>query len=132
LLANIALSVIEERYERHVSQRQTVPKRHAAAPPERRAAHARKYDREHGRTVVFPLRYADDFLLLVGAPPGPGQNERARQVAEAEQAAVATLLKQNLGLELSETKTLITPVTKAFQHVRCSIHSGRRSPSFRA
>jgi len=114
LLANIALSIIEERYERHVSQRRIAPKRRDAALPERRAAHARNHDRKHGSTIVFPLRYADDFLLLVGAPPGPGQHERARQAAEAEQAAVATLLKQHLGLELSETKTLITPVTKAF------------------
>lgn len=114
LLANIALSVIEERYERHVSQRQLGPSRPGAAPPERRAAHARKYDRLHGQTIVFPIRYADDFLLLVGAPPGPGQDERARQDAQAQRAAVATLLKQQLGLELSETKTLITPVTKTF------------------
>ena len=34
--------------------------------------------------------------------------------AEKEKAAVAALLKEQLGLELSETKTLVTPVTKAF------------------
>lgn len=34
--------------------------------------------------------------------------------AEKEKVAVAALLKQQLGLELSETKTLVTPVTKAF------------------
>jgi RNA-directed DNA polymerase len=94
LLANIALSVIEE--------------------PERRAKEARKNDKGRGRTIVFPIRYADDFLLLVGAPPGPGQYERARQDAETEKAAVASLLKQQLGLDLSETKTLITPVTETF------------------
>jgi len=114
LLANIALSVIEERYERHVLQRRIAPTRCDAAPPERRAREARHHDRRLGRTVVFPIRYADDFLLLVGAAPGPDQQERAKQDAEKEKAAVAALLKEQLGLELSETKTLVTPVTKPF------------------
>jgi group II intron reverse transcriptase/maturase len=114
LLANIALGVIEERYERHVSQRRIAPTRRDAALPERRAKEARKHDKRRGQTIVFPIRYADDFLLLVGAAPGPGQFERARQDAEKEKAEVAALLKQQLGLELSETKTLITPVTETF------------------
>jgi len=114
LLANIALSIIEERYERHVWPRRIQPTRRDAAPPKRRAAHARKIDRLGGRTVIFPIRYADDFLLLVGAAPGPRQYERAQQDAEKEKAVVAALLKQQLGLELSETKTLITPVTETF------------------
>ncbi len=122
LLANIALSVIEERYERHVWPSRIPPTRRDAAPPERRAAHARKIDRGRGLTVIVPIRYADDFLLLVGAPPGPQQDERARNDAEQEKAAVAALLKEKLGLELSETKTLVTPVTKTFaflgHHVR--------------
>jgi hypothetical protein len=114
LLANIALSVIEERYERHVLQRRIAPTRRDAAPPERRAREARHHDRRLGRTIVFPIRYADDFLLLVGAPPGPEQHELARQYAEHEKAAMGAFLKQQLGLELSETKTLVTPVTKPF------------------
>lgn len=122
LLANIALGVIEERYERQVWPRHIPSTRRNAAPLERRAAHARKVDRGNGRTVVFPIRYADDFLLLVGAAPGPQQHERAKQDAEKEKAAVAALLKQQLGLELSETKTIVTPVTKTFaflgHHVR--------------
>lgn len=122
LLANIALSVIEERYERHVSQRRLASTRRNAAPPEERARGARHTDRRLGRTVVFPIRYADDFLLLVGASPGPDQHERARQDAEKEKAAVAALLKKTLGLELSEKKTHVTPVTSAFpflgHHVR--------------
>lgn len=114
LLANIALSVIEERYERHVLQRRIPPTRRDAATPERRAKEARKHDKNRGCTIVVPIRYADDFLLLVGAPPGPQQYERARQDAEKEKAAVAALLKEQLGLELSESKTLVTPVTKRF------------------
>ncbi len=122
LLANIALSIIEERYERHVCQRWTAPTRRDSPSAERRATHARHRDRALGRTVVFPIRYADDFLLLVSVAPGPQQWDRARRVAEEEKAAVAALLRQQLGLELSETKTLVTPVTKSFaflgHHVR--------------
>jgi RNA-directed DNA polymerase len=114
LLANIALSIIEERYERHVRHRWIPPNRRDAASPDMRAKGARKHDRLRGRTVVVPLRYADDFLLLVGVPPGPQQDERALHEAEREKAAVAALLKEKLGLELSESKTLITPVTKTF------------------
>jgi RNA-directed DNA polymerase len=122
LLANVALGVIEERYERHVLPRRIAPTRRNAARPERRAHEARKNDKRLGRTIVFPIRYADDFLLLVGAPHGPQQYERARHDAEKEKAAVAALLKQQLGLELSETKTVVTPVTETFaflgHHVR--------------
>jgi RNA-directed DNA polymerase len=114
LVANIALSIIEERYERHVLQRRAPPARRDAATPERRAKEARKNDKNRGHTIVVPIRYADDFLLLIGAPPGPEQYERARQAAEKEKAAVAALLKEKLGLELSDTKTLVTPVTKVF------------------
>lgn len=114
LLANIALSIIEERYERHVLPRRIPPKRCDAATPELRAKDARKNDKKRGCTIVVPIRYADDFLLLVGAAPGPGQYERAQEAAEAEKTAVAALLKEKLGLELSEAKTLVTPVTKTF------------------
>jgi retron-type reverse transcriptase len=51
---NIALSVIDERYERHVLQRRIAPTRRDAAPPERRAKEARKHDKERGHTVMFP------------------------------------------------------------------------------
>lgn len=133
LLANIALSVIEERYERHVSQRRIAPARRDAAPPERRAKEARKHDKLRGQTIVLPIRYADDFLLLVGAPPGPEQYERARQEADKEKAAVAALLKEQLGLELSEAKTLVTPVTKPFaflgHHVVVRDNRGFKRPA---
>jgi RNA-directed DNA polymerase len=116
LLANIALSVIEERYERHTWQRRLPPTRKDAPSPEMRAKWARQGDRRRGQTIIIvPIRYADDFLLLVGAPPGPGQDVQARMAAETERVALASLLKQELGLELSEQKTLITPVTKVFK-----------------
>jgi RNA-directed DNA polymerase len=60
LLANIALSVIEERYERHVWPRRTPTIRTEAAKILKRAADARANDREHGHPVCFPIRYADD------------------------------------------------------------------------
>jgi RNA-directed DNA polymerase len=47
LLANIALSVIEERYERHVLQRRIAPTRRDAAPPDRRAKEARNGSGSH-------------------------------------------------------------------------------------
>ena len=109
LLANIALSIIEERYERHVRHRWIPPNRRDAASPDMRAKGARKCDRLRGLPV--PLRYADDFLLLVGVTPGPQQEERARHEAEREKAAVAAMLKEKLGLELSETKTLVTQLS---------------------
>ena len=55
-----------------------------------------------------------NFLLFIAVAPGPGQGDRAREVAQAERAAVQALLKRESGLELSETKTLVTPVTKSF------------------
>jgi RNA-directed DNA polymerase len=133
LLANIALSVIEERYERHVWPRRVPPTRCDTADPERRAKNARKTDRRLGRTVIVPIRYADDFLLLIGVPPGPDQQERAQEEAEKEKAAIGELLKEKLGLELSETKTLITPVTTPFaflgHHVVVRRSHGFRRPA---
>jgi RNA-directed DNA polymerase len=129
LLANIALSAIEERYERHVWPRRTPTTLTDAAAIMQRARHARERDRSHGRTVVFPIRYADDFLLLVGAPPGLGQDDQAREAALREKADVATFLKERLNLELSEAKTLVTPVTNAMRflghHVRVRRHPTR-------
>jgi RNA-directed DNA polymerase len=126
LLSNIALSAIEERYERHVWPRRTPTLLTTAAAIVERAKHARVRDRANGRVVVFPIRYADDFLLLVGAPPGPGQHDRARDAALQEKASLAVFLKEHLNLELSEAKTLVTPVTKPMRflghHVRVRSH----------
>lgn len=62
----------------------------------------------------MPIRYADDFLLLVVATLGPEQWQRARQVAEEEKATMAALLKRELNLELSGAKTSVTAVTDTF------------------
>ncbi len=60
LLANIALSVIEERYERHCW-----PRRQPTLISDRRkirgrAFHARARDRREQKPVIIPVRYADD------------------------------------------------------------------------
>lgn len=129
LLANIALSAIEERYARHAWPRRIPTARRDATTTARRAQHARTYDRRHGKPVLFPIRYADDFIILVGAPLGASESARdddAHQRALEERESLARSLKETLGLELSETKTLVTPVTSAMRflghHVRVRRH----------
>lgn len=114
LLANVALGIIEERYERFVWPRRiptTRRYRKQVQTIEKWALKARRRERSAGGVVFIPIRYADDFLILVGAAPGPGQDDRARAVALAEKEALAKHLKERMGLELSEPKTLVTPVT---------------------
>ena len=125
LLSNIALSAIEERYERHTWPRHVPTTLADATAVEKRALRARCTDRDR-RPVLFPIRYADDFIVLVSVPSGERQQERARDVALAEKAALATELKERLHLELSELKTLVTPVTAPLRflghHVRVRAH----------
>ncbi len=126
LLANIALSAIEERYERHVWPRRTPTLLTDAGAIGKRALEARTTDRRRGLVVFFPIRYADDFIILVSVLPGPEQDRRAKEAALQEKAALAKALKDGLGLELSETKTLVTPVTEQLRylghHVRVRVH----------
>ena len=63
LLANIALEAIEERYAEYVWPRRPKIRQRKIAPVatiEKRARHARHRDRAAGRTIVIPIRYADD------------------------------------------------------------------------
>jgi hypothetical protein len=60
----------------------------------------------------MPIRYADDFTVLISTPPDEEGNDQGRRIAEEEKAALAEMLKRELGLNLSENKTLITPVTQ--------------------
>jgi len=113
LLANIALGIIEERFTRYVWPRQN-PDGSVLTDPtsiKKRAIKTRAYDKSVGKPVCFPVRYADDFIILVYAPDGPGQKDRAVELAEQEKTELAKLLKEEMGLELSESKTKITPVT---------------------
>jgi RNA-directed DNA polymerase len=126
LLANVALSTIDERYERYVWPQRTEALRTDQQEIEKRAKTARTRDRRRGLVVFFPIRYADDFIILVSAPPGPDQQDRAREAALREKTELAALLKERLNLELSEAKTLVTPVTSPMRflghHVRVRVH----------
>jgi RNA-directed DNA polymerase len=126
LLANIALSAIEERYERHVWPRRTPTPLTDPAAIAQRAMSARRYDRRKHREVLLLVRYADDFIILVSCPPGPAQNAEAEATAHKEKAALASALREELGLELSESKTLVTPVTTPMRflghHIRVRRH----------
>ena len=112
LLANIALGVIEERYERYVRPRRTPTLLTDEAAIQTRASSHRRYDRQRGRIVIMPIRYADDFILLISAPPDSDQQVEAERAAHEEKADLACALASEWGLELSESKTLVTPVTR--------------------
>ena len=105
LLANIALSAIEERYERWVNHRTKI-RAHRRSDGVNAARQARSTDRRSGRPVFFPIRYADDFVLLVSG---------SREQALAEKEALAISLRQSLRLELSPEKTHVTALTDGFE-----------------
>lgn len=130
LLSNIALSMIEERYERHVWPRHTPSSLANPQAIRTRAVTMRRYDKRHGRPVFVPIRYADDFIILVAAPLGPDIDARARGIALQEKEELAEYLRGTMGLELSETKTLVTPVTSRLRflghHVCVRPHPGHR------
>lgn len=129
LLANIALSIIEERYERHSWPRHKPKTLNDKASILNRATRFRYGDKTSGKPVLVPIRYADDFIILVSAPKGPNRMERARLIAEQEKAALAQHLKETLNLELSEKKTLITEVTQPIRflgfHLQVKHHPAR-------
>jgi RNA-directed DNA polymerase len=105
LLANIMLSSIEQRYQRWVRPAVNLWGKPIVCP-ERAARANRNNDRRKGRLVLYPVRYADDFVILVA-----GTEEDAR----IEKQALARYLKQTMNLELSEDKTLVSPVAKGFK-----------------
>jgi group II intron reverse transcriptase/maturase len=126
LLSNIALSVIDERYERYVWPRHRPTRCDDEQGIGKRARSNRRVDKSYGLPVLVPIRYADDFLILVHAPEGEGQMDRARELALREKDALATMLEETLGLQLSESKTLITKVTEPIRflgyHFRVKRH----------
>ena len=106
MLANIALSAIEERYWWWV--------RHPHDPKLRsdRAAERRRRDRQAGRSVFYPVRYADDFLIFVSG---------SYDDAVAERQALAGWLREEMGLTLSDEKTRITKLTEGFRFLGCRV-----------
>jgi len=105
LLANIALGVIEERYERWTHHRRKIQARRTCDGI-KAAREARMTDRKAGRAVFFAIRYADDFVVLVSG---------TREQAEQEKAALAEYLRKTMRLELSIEKTRIVDLTEGFQ-----------------
>lgn len=105
LLANIALSAIEERYERWVHHRTKIQARRTCDGITA-ANRCRVTDRKRGVPVFFPVRYADDFVILVAG---------TREDAEAEKAALADYLYKSTGLELSDEKTRIADLCEGFE-----------------
>ena len=122
LLANIALSVIEERYARFAWPQNVRPRPGAPQAKDwkpmtdpvainKRAIRNRSYDKSCGRLVLMPIRYADDFIILIHVPTQLEGNDLGRAVVEKEKVALAHFLEEELGLQLSERKTLVTSVT---------------------
>ena len=109
LLANIALSAIEERYWKWTRHPHDPKLRRDGA---RRASDQRYRDRNAGRPVFYPVRYADDFLILVS-----GSHEDAL----AEKQALADWLREEMELTLSEEKTRITRLTDGFRFLGCRV-----------
>jgi len=105
LLANIALGVIEERYERWTHHRRKIQARRKSDAITA-AMWARMTDRKAGRAVFFPIRYADDFVVLVSG---------TREQAEQEKADLAKYLHETMRLELSIEKTHVVDLTEGFQ-----------------
>jgi RNA-directed DNA polymerase len=105
LLANIALSAIEERYERWVNHQSKTQKRRKVDGV-KAAEYARSSDRQAGRCVFFPVRYADDFVVLVAG---------SQEAANAEKTTLASYLRERLKLELSPEKTRTTSLVDGFE-----------------
>ncbi len=105
LIANVALSVIEEKYERWVYQ-QKKPGSRRTRDGIQAASNARARDRKAGRPVFFPIRYADDSVVLVSG---------TYEDAVKEKESLARHLKETASLALSEEKTNITATVEGFE-----------------
>ena len=138
LLSNVALSIIDERYERQVWPRSGTSGSKRGRPTKpltdpalitRRALMNRARDKRRGLPVFMPMRYADDFVILVSSPDS--DPERGRLIAEQEKSALAQMLETQMGLTLSPEKTLVTPVTSTLRflghHLRVRRHPSRRT-----
>ncbi len=61
----------------------------------------------------MPIRYADDFIILVAS--ANSEPETVQALAEQEKSNLAAALEAQLGLTLSPEKTLVTPVTSTMR-----------------
>jgi RNA-directed DNA polymerase len=137
LLSNVALSIIDERYERQVYPRAGTPGSTRGRPIKsltdpkliaRRATFNRASDKRRGLPVFMPMRYADDFVILVSSPDR--DPDQCRMLAEQEKSDLAAMLETQMGLTLSPEKTLVTPVTSTMRFLGHHL-SVRRHPRHR-
>jgi group II intron reverse transcriptase/maturase len=105
LLANVALSAIEQRYERYLAPRRRRDGKVYARPGDSIRIY-RHRERKAGRPVYLPVRYADDFVVLVTG---------SEQQAHDEKEALACFLQERLKLTLSAEKTRVTALTEGFE-----------------
>ena len=105
LLANVALGIIEERYERWVNHQHKL-RSDRTCDGITAALRTRSSDRKAGRKVYFPVRYADDFVILVSGTQAD---------ALAEREALETVLRDGMGLTLSPEKTKVTALSEGFE-----------------
>ncbi len=105
LLANIALSVLDEHFARAWR---------AFGSPARRA-----WLHQRGQPTYRLVRYADDFVLMV---------KGTREQAEALKTQIALLLETELRLTLSPAKTLVTHIDDGFDFLGFRIQRKARGP----
>ena len=114
LLANIYLSQIDARYRRWIPN----PGERSSLKASGRCA----WDTRQGQPAFYLVRYADDFIILVIG---------TREDADKEKATLADFLREELGMELSLEKTLITRPEDGFNFLgyrivkEPSLRSGR-------
>jgi hypothetical protein len=94
-----------------------------------RAFRNRANDKRRGCCVLVPVRYADDFIILVSSADGSA--EEARKIPEQEKSQLAEWLRCRMGLTLSPEKTLVTPMTGTMRflghHLRVRKHPRKRT-----
>lgn len=96
LLANIALGVIEERYRKWIYPKfRQDGSQYDPAVARAMAAKHRVKDIKKGIPVFYPIRYADDFVILCSG-------DQASAIQEKE--SLARFLEQELGLTLSQKR----------------------------
>jgi len=96
MLANIYLTVLDARYRRWIPGPNEAPDN---------AQLRRRRDIRKGRPTFYLVRYADDFVILTNG---------TQEEAEVEKVALAEFLQQELGMELSMEKTLVSSVDSGF------------------
>jgi RNA-directed DNA polymerase len=99
LLSNIALSVLDEHFDRKARHRRSLPR-----------------SQQRGMPVFRLSRYADDWVLLV-------KGERADVEAMREEAAAVLA---TVGLRLSQAKTLITHIDEGLDFLGWRIQRHRK------